>query len=256
FRFLNAPVELLGDEKGKITALKVEIMALGEPDEKGRRKPVGTGEFETIEVSSVICATGQQIDWGSLDVGNLRRDAKDRAIAHKVTCQSDEPDIFVGGDVYTGPKFAIDAIAAGREGATSIHRFVQPGQLLTLHRNLREFIELDKENAVMPLSYDEAMRQVPGKDASKALTFSDDRLPFTEAQVKKEAARCLSCGACVVDENRCIGCGLCTTKCQFDAIHLRRDHPECSTMVKAEDKLKVIGPYALKRAARILKKKK
>ena len=256
FRFLNAPVELLGDEKGKVCGLKVEIMTLGEPDEKGRRKPVGTGEFETIEVSSVICATGQQIDWGSLDVGNLRTDAKGRAIAHKITCQSDELDIFVGGDVLTGPKFAIDAIAAGREGATSIHRFVQPGQQLTLHRNLRQFIELDKDNAVMPLGYDDAKRQVPGKDASKALSFSDDRLPFTEAQVKKEAARCLSCGACVVDENRCIGCGLCTTKCQFDAIHLRRDHPECSTMVKAEDKLKAIGPYALKRAARIMRKKK
>ncbi|MDO4974304.1 MAG: FAD-dependent oxidoreductase [Eubacteriales bacterium] len=256
FRFLNAPVELLGDEKGKVTGLKVEIMALGEPDEKGRRKPVGTGEFETIEVSSVICATGQQIDWGKLDVGKLRTDAKGRAIAHKVTCQSDEQDIFVGGDVLTGPKFAIDAIAAGREGATSIHRFVQPGQQLTLHRNLREFIELDKENAVLPLCYDEAKRQIPGKDASKALSFSDDRLPFTEAQVKQEAARCLSCGACIVDENRCIGCGLCTTKCQFDAIHLRRDHPECSTMVKAEDKLKAIGPYALKRAARIMRKNK
>ena len=256
FRFLNAPVELLGDDKGKVTGLKVEIMALGEPDEKGRRKSVGTGEFETIDVSSVICATGQQIDWGKLDVGNLRTDAKGRAIAHKVTCQSDEQDIFVGGDVLTGPKFAIDAIAAGREGAVSIHRFVQPGQQLTLHRNLREFIELDKDNAVMPLNYDEAKRQVPGKDADKALSFSDDRLPFTEAQVKKEAARCLSCGACVVDENRCIGCGLCTTKCQFDAIHLRRDHPECSHMIKAEDKLKAIGPYALKRAARILRKKK
>ena len=252
FRFLNAPVELLGED-GKVSGLKVEIMELGEPDAKGRRKPVGTGKFEVLEVSSVICATGQQIDWGTLDVGELRTDGKGRAIAHKVTYQSGEQDIFVGGDVYTGPKFAIDAIAAGREGATSIHRFVQPGQQLTLHRNLREFIELDKDNAMMPLGYDHAQRQIPGKDESKALSFSDDRLPFTEAQVKKEAARCLSCGACIVDENRCIGCGLCTTKCQFDAIHLRRDRPECSTMVKAEDKLKAIGPYALKRVVKIVR---
>ena len=256
FRFLNAPVEILGDDKGKVKAVKVEIMALGEPDEKGRRKPVGTGEYETLAVNSVIGAIGQQIDWGGLDLGKLRTDAKGRALAHKVTCQSDEEDIFVGGDALTGPKFAIDAIAAGREGATSIHRFVQPGQQLTLHRNLREFIELDKDNAVMPLNYDSAQRQIPARDESKALSFSDDRLPFTELQVKKEAARCLSCGACVVDENRCIGCGLCTTKCEFDAIHLHRERPECSTMVKAEDKLKAIGPYALKRVVKIITNKK
>jgi len=256
FRFLNAPVEILGDEKGKVCGLKVEIMELGESDEKGRRKPVGTGRFETIELSSVIGAIGQQVDWGKLDVGELTTDKKGLAHADEVTYQTAEPDIFVGGDVYTGPKFAIDAIAAGREGAVSIHRFVQPGQLLTLNRNLRKFIELDKKNAVMPLGYDRAQRQVPGRDTSKALSFQNDRLPFTEAQVRKEASRCLSCGATVIDENQCIGCGLCTTKCEFDAIHLRRDRPECSTMYKAEDKLKAILPYAAKRAVKILRSKK
>ena len=255
FRFLNAPAEILG-EGGKVRSVKVEIMALGEPDEKGRRKPVGTGQFEELPVSSVIAATGQRIDWGQLDLGALRTDKAGRALAHKVTYQSHQPDVFVGGDALTGPKFAIDAIAAGREGAISIHRFVQPGQLLTLHRNLREFIELDKDNIVLPLGYDRAQRQVPGRDESKALSFSDDRLPFTEQQVKQEAARCLSCGACIVDENRCIGCGLCTTRCEFDAIHLRRDRPECSHMIKAEDKLTAILPYAAKRAVKIITKKK
>ncbi len=255
FRFLSAPVEILG-ENGKVTALKLEKMALGEPDEKGRRKPVGTGEYELLPVDSVIAAAGQRIDWGALDCGALHTDKAGCAIADPVTCQSSEPDIFVGGDALTGPKFAIDAIAAGREGAESIHRFVQPGQLLTLHRNKREFIELDKDNIVLPLGYDRAQRQVPGRDESKALSFSDDRLPFTEAQVRQEAARCLSCGACIVDENRCIGCGLCTTRCEFDAIHLHRERPECSTMVKAEDKLKAILPYAAKRAVKIVLNKK
>ena len=54
-----------------------------------------------------------------------------------------------------------------------------------------------------------------------------------------------------VDENKCIGCGICTTKCQFDAIHLHRDHPECSKMIRSEDKFKAILPYALKRAVKI-----
>ena len=255
FKFLNAPVEVLGAD-GKVTGLKVEIMELGEPDEKGRRKPVGTGKYETIEVDTVIGAIGQRVEWGSLDVGELKTDKKNLAEADPVTYQTAQKDIFVGGDVYTGPKFAIDAIAAGRSGAESIHRFVQPGQDLLIWRNLRQFNELDKANAVIPMDYDHAQRQAVLHDAAKAKTFQNDRLTFTEEQVKKEAARCLGCGATEVDENQCIGCGLCTTKCEFDAIHLCRERPECSVMYKAEDKLKAIGPYALKREIKILRNKK
>ena len=254
FRFLNAPVEIIGKD-GKVSAIKVEIMELGEPDEKGRRKPVGTGTFETIEVDSVIGAVGQKIDWGTLDVGGLQKGAKGVAEADPVTYQTAEKDIFAGGDVVTGSKFAIDAIAAGREGAVSIHRFVQPGQDLRISRNLRQFIELNKDEAVIPMDYDHAQRQKVVHDESIRKSFSDDRLLFTEEQVRKEAARCLGCGATEVDENQCIGCGLCTTKCEFDAIHLRRDHPEASRMFRAEDKLKAIGPYALKRELAILRNK-
>ena len=250
------PAEIIGDDKGKVKALKVEIMELGEPDEKGRRKPVGTGKFEELEVSSVIGAIGQQIDWGTLDVGALEVGKKGNALADEVTYQTAQSDIFVGGDVYTGPKFAIDAIAAGREGAISIHRYVQPGQDLLIWRNLRQFKELDKSNIVVPLGYDHAQRQAVLHDAEKAKSFKNDRITFTEEQVRKEASRCLGCGATEVDENQCIGCGLCTTKCEFDAIHLRRDHPEASTMYRAEDKLKAILPYAAKREIRILKNKK
>ena len=56
--------------------------------------------------------------------------------------------------------------------------------------------------------------------------------------------------------NKCIGCGVCTTKCEFDAITLHRDRPECTRMVTAEDKFKEIIPYQLKRAARIVTHKK
>lgn len=75
--------------------------------------------------------------------------------------------------------------------------------------------------------------------------------PLTEEQVKIETARCLGCGASVVDENKCIGCGICTTKCEFDAIKLHRDHPECSTMVNSDDKMKAILPYMIKRNIKI-----
>ena len=251
FLFLNAPAEIIG-EAGKVKALKVEVMELGEPDEKGRRKPVGTGKFETIEVSAVIGAIGQKVDLGGIAPEGMTFNKNGTIIADAMTLQTSQPDVFVGGDVYTGPKFAIDAIAAGREAAISLHRYVHPGQSLTLARNRRDFIELDKSNlAIAVESFDNSSRQVPGHDAKKAKSFSNDRMAFTEEQVKKEASRCLGCGATVVDENKCIGCGLCTTKCEFDAIHLRRELPEASTMIKAEDKMKAILPYAAKRAAKI-----
>ncbi len=251
FLFLNAPAEIIGED-GKVKALKVEVMELGEPDERGRRKPVGTGKFETIEVSAVIGAIGQKVDLGGIAPEGMTFNKNGTIIADAVTLQTSQPDVFVGGDVYTGPKFAIDAIAAGREAAISLHRYVHPGQSLTLARNRRDFIELDKSNlAIAVESFDNSSRQVPGHDAKKAKSFSNDRMAFTEEQVKKEASRCLGCGATVVDENKCIGCGLCTTKCEFDAIHLRRELPEASTMIKAEDKMKAILPYAAKRAAKI-----
>ena len=221
FKFLCNPVEILGKD-GKVCAVKAERMALGEPDEKGRRKPVGTGEFETVEVDSVIGAIGQIVDWGKLDVGELKTDKKGLAQADSLTYQTAQPDIFVGGDVYTGPKFAIDAIAAGKEAAISLHRYVHEGQTLTMGRDKREYRALDKTNVVLEAGgFDTERRQVPGYNQAKAKTFSDARVTFTEEQVKKECARCLGCGATKVDEYLCIGCGQCTTKCAFDAIHLK-----------------------------------
>ena len=254
FCFLNAPVEVLGTD-GKVCGLKVELMELGEPDEKGRRAPVGTGKFETIEVDSVIAAVGQAIDWGTLDVGALVTGKKGNAVANSVTYQTAQNDIFVGGDVYTGPKFAIDAIAAGREGAESLHRFVNDGQSLTVGRNLREFYELNKDELVFGIdSFDRPARQPILHDAKKARSFEHDRLTFTEEQVKAEASRCLGCGVSVVDPNRCIGCGLCTTRCMFDAIHLERDVPEASTMIRCEDKVAPLLKNVAKKSIKIIRK--
>ena len=253
FCFLNAPVEIIGKD-GKVCGLKVELMELGEPDEKGRRSPVGTGKFETIEVDSVLSAVGQVIDWGGLDVGALKTGKKGNALADQVTYQTEQKDIFVGGDVYTGPKFAIDAIAAGREGAESLHRFVNDGQSLTRGRNLREFYELNKDDVVLGAdSFDRPARQPILHDETKARSFEHDRLTFTEEQIKAETSRCLGCGVTIVDRNRCIGCGLCTTRCMFDAIHLQRDVPEASNMVRAEDKVVPMLKHAAKQI-RIIRK--
>lgn len=206
----------------------------------------------TIECDNVLLSIGQQIIWGNLLAGTkVELNKNGTAKADPVTYQTAEPDIFVGGDVYTGPRFAIDAIAAGKEGCVSIHRFVHKGHSLTLARDLRHFIELDK-NSLDIEEYDNAKRQRPGrKSGDAASTYRDLREIFTEEQLKTEASRCLGCGATVVDPNKCIGCGLCTTKCEFDAIHLSRDLPDASRMTKSEDKLKKILPYMIKREIKI-----
>ena len=229
-------------------------------DENGRFHPrYDEEQLLRVACESVLVSIGQSVRWGELLTGTKVEINKNGTVkANPLTYQTGEPDIFAGGDVYTGPKFAIDAIAAGKEGCVSIHRFVHEGQSLTIGRNRRMFVELDKENLRLdPESFDNAKRQVPGRKSPDAGTdFSDLRSTFTEEQVKAEANRCLGCGATVVDPNKCIGCGICTTKCEFDAIHLSRDLPEASKMYKAEDKMKAILPYMLKREIRILRKGK
>ena len=182
-------------------------------------------EAGTIECDSVLAAIGQRIDLEGLDLGELRTDEKGRVIADGMTYQTAQKDIFVGGDAYTGPKFAIDAIAQGKQAAISIHRYVHPGQSLVIGRDRLTYRAFDKDNVdfdSVKRDYDPAGRQVPGKDAAKACSFKDDRLTFTEEQLKAETARCLGCGASFVDPNKCLGCGVCTTRCKFDAIHLRK----------------------------------
>lgn len=246
------PKEIL-TENGKVKGI-VFKKCLSVFDENKRFAPkFDENVTMTVPCERVFLSIGQSIVWGNLlDGSKVELGRGNGAVADKVTYQTAEPDIFVGGDVYTGPKFAIDAIAAGKEGAISIHRFVQPHSSLTIGRNRRQFIELDKSN-IQVEEYDNSSRQIPGvrKDIDVHKSFRDAKETFTEEQVRKETARCLGCGASVVDENKCIGCGVCTTKCEFDAIHLYREHPECSTMHKSEDKMKVILPYAFKREMKI-----
>lgn len=246
------PKEIL-TENGKVKGI-VFKKCLSVFDENKRFAPkFDEAVTMTVPCERVFLSIGQSIVWGNLLEGSkVELGRGNGAVADKVTYQTAEPDIFVGGDVYTGPKFAIDAIAAGKEGAISIHRFVQPHSSLTIGRNRRQFIELDKSNIQIE-EYDNSSRQIPGmrKDIDAHKSFRDAKEAFTEEQVKKETARCLGCGASVVAENKCIGCGVCTTKCEFDAIHLYREHPECSTMHKSEDKMKVILPYAFKREMKI-----
>ncbi len=258
-RLLNGwgPKEIIKDENGKVKSVVFKkCLRVIDPVTKRFNPVYDEEQTMTIDASHVIFAIGQSIEWGDLIKGTkIEFHHGNYPVADALTYQTAEPDIFVGGDVYSGPKFAIDAIEAGKNAAVSLHRFVQPGTSMTIGRNRRDFIELDKDNIVID-SYDTEGRQHARDLEGDRTSFRDLHGTLTEEQVRKEASRCLGCGASVVDENKCIGCGVCTTKCEFDAIHLHRDHPEASTMVRSEDKFKAILPYAAKRAMKIVFGKK
>ena len=214
FRFLASPAEILGD--GKAETLRIELMEL-----RGG-KPAGTGVYETMNVSAVISAVGQEIELNGISVDT---GAKGTVTVSLPSFQTSEADVFAGGDVVTGPKFAIDAIAAGKEGAISIHRYVHPGQSQVIGRDHRDYKAMNPATAGVAIDgFDTAPRQKASggsaKDAEK--TFRDLRGTLTEEQLKTETRRCLDCGTAVVDESLCVGCGICTTKCKFDAIRLEK----------------------------------
>ena len=242
------PKEIL-TENGKVTGI-VFKKCTQVKNAEGRFDPqYDENETMTIECSNVILSVGQATVWGDLLEGENVEFRGPAPVADKVTFQTTVPDIFVGGDMFYGPRFAIDAIACGKEGAISIHRFVQPNSSLTIGRDPNYFLELDKDD-ILVQDYDHTGRQaaVVRKNEGDKLSFRDMKETFTEEQVKAETARCLGCGASIIDPNKCVGCGLCTTRCEFDALRLTRDNPNATTMRKAEDKLKYILPNGAKQA--------
>lgn len=237
-------------EDGKVTGVEFK-KCLRVLDENGSFTPLFK-ENDTIIVpcSTVLVSVGQSIEWGGLLSGSKCELNPNQTIkGDDFTYQSAQPDVFVGGDCYTGPRFAIDAIAAGKQAAISLHRFVQPGQSLTFGRDRRAYKSLDKENLDLQ-GYDNIPRQ---KAAHKNVNekFGDNRMTFTEEQMLNETKRCLGCGMAMVDPYKCIGCGQCTTKCKFDAIHLVREYDNESlsfehvkpavlkTMIKRKGKIAV-----------------
>lgn len=249
------PKEVLVDEKGHVTGIVLKKCTRTIDPETKKFSPLyDENETITVKADKIVFAIGQSIEWGKLLEGTgVTYWHGNYPIADKLTYQTADPDIYVGGDVFTGPKFVIDAIAAGHAVAESLHRHVQWAASPTIGLNRRSFVPLDKSDISLP-DYDHAGRQEEAMDASidAKHSFRDAHKTLTEEQVKIETGRCLSCGASVVDPNKCIGCGICTTRCKFDAIHLYRDHPEMTTMVVAEKKVGPLLKHSIKRAAKII----
>ena len=248
------PKRIIG-ENGKVTGIELK-RCIRTFDENGRFNPK-YDENNTIIVKAdyVILSVGQSIDCGNiLDNSNVVLNSNQTIKVDNITYQTNEKDVFAGGDVVTGPRFAIDAIAAGKQGAISIHRFVHEGQDLLIGRSKRQYNELDKKNVVFD-SFDTTPRQRAALKHGEEdkITFRDIRSTLTEEQMKRETERCLGCGATVVDEYMCVGCGMCATKCKFGAITLERVYD--GEGVEFLGIKKAIVPHVIKRKVKIAAKK-
>ena len=248
------PKEIKVDDKGNVKAV-VFKKCVSVFDENHMFHPsYDENELIEVEADKVVFAIGQAIEWGKLLEGTkVTFWHGNYPIADKETYQTADEDIFVGGDVFTGPSFVINAIAAGHKAAESLARRARPDAHQTIGFYKRHFTPLNKDDITLP-GYDDAGRQEAGMDSAIDFknSFEDAHKTLTEEQVKIETSRCLSCGAAYVDPNKCIGCGICTTKCNFDAIHLVRDHPKHSNMRRAEKKVTGLLGYALPRAVKIV----
>lgn len=225
-------------------------------DENGRFSPTyDENEVIIVECSNVIISVGQAINWGELLTdSNMELTNRNTIVVDELTLQSAQSDVFAGGDAITGPRFAIDAIASGKTGAISIKRYLL-GQDLTIRRE-REYHPFDKSSLILD-GFDRQPREKTKKvdyEISKK-TFKDLRTVLTDEQIKKETSRCLGCGISIVDEYQCMGCGVCTTKCEFDAIHLKRKY-DVASATDPEQWVVDYMTYSQERKKRIEEKKK
>ena len=218
---LTQPVRFIGN--GRVKAIECVKMRLTEPDGSGRRKPepIPGSEFK-VNVDAVITALGQESDWCCLtpecactltDWGTMKIDL--------LTLQSDDPDIFAGGDAARGPKTVVEAIADGRQAALSIDRYLS-GQNLRLGRD----IPLKAIKEPQKGKYDRSTRArmsylEPGK---RVKNFNEIQKGLIKGMIVQEAKRCISCGTCCVqacpydvmqfnhEATKAVKCDLCVEK--------------------------------------------
>ena len=191
---LTQPVRVIA-ENGKVTGIECIQMALGEPDASGRRRPEPvTGSEFVIEIDALVPAIGQESDWACLtdecactlsDWGTMD--------VEPVTLQTRDPDIFAGGDAVTGPATVVEAVAAGKEAAVSIDRFLRSEPLADGRGRPWEGVE-----DVPVESVDRAERsQMPERPAAdRKSDFKEVQLGLSPETAAAEARRCLACGVC------------------------------------------------------------
>ena len=210
--FLAAPRSFHGTEEGRVTGLECVRMKLGRPDASGRPtpEPLAGSEFTTA-CDAVIVTIGQTPDLNALGERLGLESTKGGTLkADPVTLETSLPGVFAGGDCVSGPDVVVTAMLAGKKAANSIDRWLN-GQDLRAGRDLEgpyrtEYV-VDTSGVLMRREV-----AVPSLDpASRARSFDEVHIGYTEEQARAEAERCLGCAICC-------DCHLCAAACDAHAI--------------------------------------
>ncbi len=198
--FLAAPAEVISNN-GKVSGMKCIKMELGPPDQSGRRRPVPVeGSEFVLEADAIIPAIGQIIDPAFCEgVPELNMSRWNTVEINEVTYATSIEGVFAGGDAGTGPATVVEAVAAGREAAVSISRYLK-GEDLVAGRPWN--VPKDREYPPIPDIKPEARAANPELSVSERKGFQEVELAFSEAEALREANRCLNCGVC----SECMEC--------------------------------------------------
>jgi formate dehydrogenase major subunit len=191
FKFLRTPVEITSVD-GKVTGVKLQVMELGEPDERGRRRPVAMeGQFEELQLDAVIMAIGQRNDAEGFDA--LPTTARGTIAANERNFATELAGVFACGDaVNRGAGIAIEAIAGAIEAAKAVHEFLcgrvyEGSETIVSEREVSEKDFADRER--LPRA------EMPVRDAAeRRCDFNEVILGLSEESARAEAKRCLECG--------------------------------------------------------------
>lgn len=189
YHFLAAPNEIIADAKGKVQALKVEVMSGGSIDASGRRRPVSTGKFQEIPCDSIILAVGERVDSTYLNNAGLEITKDGRLIIDPFTFQTSHPNIYSGGDAVTGPSTAAEAMGMAKKAAESIDLALMKEK--RFHLLFREF----QYKNVIPLNPKVSPKNKSGKLSVKERigNFQEVEIGYTGEQARNEVERCLRC---------------------------------------------------------------
>ncbi|NLV17591.1 MAG: molybdopterin-dependent oxidoreductase [Syntrophomonadaceae bacterium] len=190
FKFLVAPEEIIA-ENGKVSAIRLQKMALGEPDASGRRRPVPTGEEEILPVDTVIAAIGQEVVPGALASVGVNK--WNNILADDISLMTGIPGVFAGGDCVTGPGIAIAAIAQGKTAARAMNVYLAGQEVTAAHGYLAERTDLTAESFA-EVAKDHRRPFPVLEPAVRRDNFRQVTLSMSIEDARAEGHRCLECG--------------------------------------------------------------
>jgi len=208
FVFLVNPIEFIG-ERGKVRRVKLQRIKLGEVDETGRKKPIPIpgSEFE-LEANTIILAIGQTSDVKWAEKEGLKFTKEGLLEVDPITLRTSLPDVFAGGDVVTGPRFVVDAIAQGHEAAISIDRFLRGENLEVDRKKVKAQWASLPERKFLAIPRHRPKKRDP---IERVRDFNEVAFSLSEEEAVEEAKRCLNCGICCE-------CLMCLKACEQKAI--------------------------------------